>query len=71
MISNTELLQSLLESGDIKLQRSDFLSSTPEPLPEDFDFDRVEGMPLGRTRQDDDEHVFELVDQARKVFWKE
>ncbi len=40
-------LETLLESGRIDLRRGALLDSDPGPLPQDFSFDRCEGMLLG------------------------
>jgi ADP-ribosylglycohydrolase len=42
------LLARLFDQGQIRLERrADVLDREPEPLPKDFDFDRIEGMLLG------------------------
>jgi ADP-ribosyl-[dinitrogen reductase] hydrolase len=41
------LLDELFASGGIALRRSELFDQTPPALPDDFDFDRVEGMMLG------------------------
>lgn len=46
-MDNTSLLNHLLAQGKIALEPSPFLSRAPSPLPEDWDFGRVEGMLLG------------------------
>lgn len=47
MINNCELLQDLLAAGEIRLKAGRIFGLTPEPLPPDFDFGRIEGMLLG------------------------
>lgn len=47
MIDNTDLLKKLLFHNQIELEDAPFLSTNPTPLPEDWDFFRVEGMLLG------------------------
>jgi ADP-ribosylglycohydrolase len=47
MIDNSALFNELLEQGGIALEPSPFLQGSPEPLPHDLAFDRVEGMLLG------------------------
>ena len=47
-LDTRRLLTELLGSGQIRLERRpDILDREPEPLPPDFDFERVEGMLLG------------------------
>jgi hypothetical protein len=41
------LLAQLFDDGQIRLERAPVLDRQPEPLPDGFDFDRVEGMLLG------------------------
>jgi ADP-ribosyl-[dinitrogen reductase] hydrolase len=46
-MNNTTLLNHLLAQGKISLEPTPFLNQGPSPLPEDWDFGRVEGMLLG------------------------
>jgi ADP-ribosyl-[dinitrogen reductase] hydrolase len=46
-MDNTTVLNRLLVQGKIALEPAPFLSLAPSPLPEDWDFGRVEGMLLG------------------------
>ncbi|NPV75315.1 MAG: ADP-ribosylglycohydrolase family protein [Anaerolineae bacterium] len=46
-LDNITLLDRLLAQGKIALQPSIFLKQSPSPLPENWDFERVEGMMLG------------------------
>jgi ADP-ribosyl-[dinitrogen reductase] hydrolase len=46
-MNNTTLLEQLLSQGQIALEPAPFLKQAPSPLPEDWDFERVEGMLLG------------------------
>lgn len=47
MIDNTSLLHQLLSQGQMALEESIFLNQSPTPLPEEWDYERVEGMLLG------------------------
>ena len=47
MIDNTALLHQLLSQGLIALEEAAFLTLSPTPLPEKWDFERVEGLLLG------------------------
>lgn len=47
MIDNTELLQDLFSQKQIALENASFLKAIPDALPEDWDFERIEGMLLG------------------------
>jgi ADP-ribosyl-[dinitrogen reductase] hydrolase len=47
MIDNTDLLRTLFAQNRIRMQAAPFLYEAPEPLPGNFDFDRVDGMLLG------------------------
>lgn len=47
MIDNTGLLEGLLAQGIIRLCDGQLLHKTPAPLPQDFDFAKIEGMLLG------------------------
>lgn len=47
MIDNFDLFESLLRNGTLKTQGADLLWHTPEALPHDFDFSKIEGMLLG------------------------
>jgi ADP-ribosyl-[dinitrogen reductase] hydrolase len=47
MIDNTALLNQLLFRREIALEDSPLLAATPKPLPDDWDFGRIEGMLLG------------------------
>ena len=47
MENNREILEALFENEKIDLQRGDLFDTSPVPMPEDFDFGRVEGMMLG------------------------
>jgi ADP-ribosylglycohydrolase len=47
MIDNTNLLESLITQDTIRLRDAEFLQKTPDPLPPDFNFNKVEGMLLG------------------------
>ena len=46
-MDKTTLLNHLLVQGKIALEPASFLNRVPSPLPEGWDFDRVEGMLLG------------------------
>lgn len=46
MFDKTELLNQLLAKGKIALEVLPFLETEPAPLPERWDFERVEGMLL-------------------------
>jgi ADP-ribosylglycohydrolase len=46
-MDNSTLLNHLLSQGQIALDPAPFLKQAPSPLPEDWDFERVEGMLLG------------------------
>ena len=45
--SNQDILSNLFEQGKINLRRGSIFDHTPEPMPDNFDFDRIEGMMLG------------------------
>jgi ADP-ribosyl-[dinitrogen reductase] hydrolase len=45
--NNQDILEKLFERCKIRLKRGDFLDCSPDPLPENFDFDRIVGMMLG------------------------
>ena len=47
MDDNRNLLQQLLDTGQIDLRRGRLFDLEPGPMPPDFDFDRVDGMMLG------------------------
>ncbi len=47
MRSNRQTLDWLFETGKINLRRGAIFDIPPEPLPDDLDFDRVEGMMIG------------------------
>jgi ADP-ribosylglycohydrolase len=47
MIDNRALLAQLMAEGRLDIARGALFDETPPPLPEGFDFDRVEGMLLG------------------------
>lgn len=47
MSTNRQTLDNLFRSGGINLQRGPIFDTAPEPLPQDFDFAKVEGMMLG------------------------
>jgi len=47
MRDNSPLLDKLLQERRIRIRRGEILSSAPDPLPEGFDFERIEGMMLG------------------------
>lgn len=47
MIDNSGLLQDCITHGVIRVQDAGALHRTPEPLPADFDFEKVEGLLLG------------------------
>jgi ADP-ribosylglycohydrolase len=47
MGSNREVLDFLFETRRINLRRSSLFDASPEPMPEGFDFGKVEGMMLG------------------------
>jgi ADP-ribosyl-[dinitrogen reductase] hydrolase len=47
MPTNREILEEFFEKGKINLRRGDLFDTPPEPMPEGFDFDRVNGMMLG------------------------
>jgi len=44
---NRQILDQLFASGQINLQRGAVFDAAPDPLPDDFDFDKIEGMMLG------------------------
>lgn len=46
-MDNTVLLKQLLAQGQVALEPATFLGQAPLPLPEDWNFERVEGMLLG------------------------
>jgi ADP-ribosylglycohydrolase len=46
-LNNTNLLNHLVDGGKISLEPAPFLRQAPAPLPEDWEFERVEGMLLG------------------------
>ncbi len=47
MIDNTPLLKSLIKNGQIRIRNSDIFQRTPQFLPDNFNFEKVEGMLLG------------------------
>ena len=47
MHSNGDVLDWLFETRKINLRRGEIFDVTPDPLPEDLSFDRVEGMMIG------------------------
>ncbi|MDD1443610.1 ADP-ribosylglycohydrolase family protein [Dolichospermum sp. ST_sed3] len=47
MDNNSLLLEQLLSQNQIAIESSAFLANSPTPLPEDWDFERVEGILLG------------------------
>ena len=47
MIDNTDLLFSLLDESRIRLHYSEILKEKPEPLADDFTYEKIEGMLLG------------------------
>jgi len=47
MTSNRAILEDLFAGGKINLRRSGLFDISPEPMPEDLDFGKVEGMMLG------------------------
>ena len=47
MASNKTILDEMFARNKIDLRRGDLFDSSPDPMPEDFDFGRVEGMMLG------------------------
>jgi len=47
MGNKQKLLEEFLNSGKIDIQRGAIFDRPPEPLPDSFDFDRIEGMLLG------------------------
>jgi ADP-ribosylglycohydrolase len=47
MTSNRAILEDLFAKGKISLRRSGLFDISPEPMPEGFDFGKVEGMMLG------------------------
>lgn len=47
MIDNTRLLQKLLDERKIQLRKSEIITKHPPTLPDNFKFDKVEGMLLG------------------------
>jgi ADP-ribosyl-[dinitrogen reductase] hydrolase len=47
VIDNIQILHNFLEHELIEMEESAFLSQAPSPLPEEFNFERVEGMLLG------------------------
>ena len=47
MTSNKEMLHSLFAAGKVNLRRSDLFDNSPERMPENFDFDKAEGMMMG------------------------
>lgn len=46
-MDNPTLLNQLLAQGEIALEPANLINQSPSPLPEDWDFERVEGMLLG------------------------
>jgi ribA/ribD-fused uncharacterized protein len=46
-LTNSELLESLFDKGVVHLENSEFLRQAPSPMPQDLDWDKVEGMLLG------------------------
>jgi ADP-ribosylglycohydrolase len=47
MPNSAEILQDFFERGVIRLHRGPIFDLAPGPMPEEFDFDRVDGMMLG------------------------
>lgn len=47
MKNNRDVLEELFKRQKIALRRSSIFDSSPAPMPQDFDFGRVEGMMLG------------------------
>jgi len=47
MSDNRQILEDLFENHKIDLKRGRIFDKTPEPMPDDFDFNRIEGMMLG------------------------
>jgi ADP-ribosylglycohydrolase len=47
MIDNFDLFESLIRNGTLKTHGADMLRHSPEALPNDFDFSKIEGMLLG------------------------
>jgi hypothetical protein len=47
MTDNRQILDDLFENYKIDIRRGDIFNTPPEPMPDDFNFDRVEGMMLG------------------------
>ncbi len=47
MTNNRQILDDLFENYKIDIRRGDIFDTPPEPMPDNFDFDRVEGMMLG------------------------
>jgi len=47
MTSNGKILEKLFENNKIDLKRGDLFDTQPEPVPREFDFNRIEGMMLG------------------------
>ena len=47
MPTNHETLNWLFETAQIRLRRGMIFDAAPMPVPDDFDFDRVEAMMLG------------------------
>lgn len=52
MPSSTTLLREVFSGNRIDIRQASFLSSSPNALPADFDFGRVEGMCLGLAIED-------------------
>jgi ADP-ribosyl-[dinitrogen reductase] hydrolase len=46
-MTNRKILEKLFQTKGIEIRRSKLFDQDPAPLPEDFDFDRIEGMMLG------------------------
>jgi ADP-ribosylglycohydrolase len=47
MKNNRDFFEELMSGGEINLRHGRLFSTTPEPLGQDFDFGRIEGMMLG------------------------
>jgi len=47
MIDNRRLVDDLFQRGQIRMHTSRLLTSTPQPMPPEFSFDKIEGMLLG------------------------
>ena len=47
MENNREVLEKLFKNNKIEISRGAIFDKQPEPMPNDFDFDRAEGMMLG------------------------